>query len=235
MARERLMVPHLNEFASRQDLANALARTVGDRLDAALRETGTALLAVSGGATPSLFFESLSSMPLDWSKIVVTLIDERLVPESSGRSNAALVTKKLLQGPAASARFLPLYETGDAATDARTAEQKLTALRKKIDVAILGMGNDGHTASFFPDADELETVMDPAATATVAAIHAQSAGELRLTLTLPPLIRAGFMALHIEGAEKLATLQRVLQPGSHLPIRRVMDAATKPIEIYWAP
>lgn len=100
---------------------------------------------------------------------------------------------------------------------------------------MLGMGNDGHTASFFPDAVELEQLLDPTGKALVLPVHAQSAGEPRLTLTLPVIASGRFIALHIEGAEKLTTLEKALAPGSTLPIRRVIDAAKTPVEIFWAP
>ena len=227
--------PIQHSFASRDDLARALAQAVGRRLAAAVDAGSAALLAVSGGTTPDRFFETLSRAEIDWPKITVTLVDERLVPDASPRSNAALVKSKLLQNRAGAASFLPLYGSGDIAADAAAAERKLRAMGRAIDVALLGMGNDGHTASFFPDADELETLLDPAARHLVSGVHAKSAGEPRLTLTLPPLLDAGFLALHIEGAEKRATLERALIPGSRLPIRRVMDAARAPVEIYWAP
>lgn len=225
----------LHEFGSRDDLARSLAQTVSDRIAAAIASTSSAALAVSGGSTPGLFFEALSRADIDWSKVIITLVDERLVPDTSPRSNAALVKAKLLQGAASTATFLPLYSTGELVADATDAERRIKAIGRSLDVAILGMGNDGHTASFFPDAEELEALLDPAAQHTVSPVHADSAGEPRLTLTLPPLLDAAFLALHIEGAEKKATLERALAPGSQLPIRRVMDAAPKPVEIFWAP
>lgn len=229
-----MAAPVLHEFASREELARALAQTVSDRLRAAIDASGSALLAVSGGSTPGLFFDTLSQAGIDWPKVIVTLVDERLVPDTSPRSNAALVKSRLLQNAAAEATFLPLYTTGEMQSDLAAAEHRLNAIDRAIDVAILGMGNDGHTASFFPDADELERLLDPAATRPVSGVHAQTAGEPRLTLTLPPLLDAGFLALHIEGAEKKTTLDRALAPGPKLPIRRVMDAARRPVEIYWA-
>ncbi|MCO5063361.1 MAG: 6-phosphogluconolactonase [Rhizobiaceae bacterium] len=227
--------PVLHQFASRQDLARALAEAVSGRLAAAIERTSSALLAVSGGSTPGPFFDVLSCTDIDWPKVTVTLVDERLVPDTSPRSNAGLVRARLLQDRASAAAFLPLFGTGDVAADAAATEARLRALGRPIDVVVLGMGNDGHTASFFPDADELDALVDPAAQRLVAGVHAASAGEPRLTLTLPPLLDAGFIALHIEGAEKHATLERVLAPGSRLPIRRVMDAVDRPVEVYWAP
>jgi 6-phosphogluconolactonase len=157
------------------------------------------------------------------------------VPDTEPRSNAGLVKAKLLQNRAAGANFLPLYQSGDAGADMKEASRFLSTFFNPPDVAILGMGNDGHTASFFPDAVELEKLLDPQGTHEIASVHAQSAGELRLTLTLPLIARARFIALHIEGEEKQAALEKALSPGSTLPIRRMIDAAKTPVEIFWAP
>ena len=224
-----------HDFGSRELLAADLADRIAAQLSAAIAERDAATIAVSGGTTPALLFEMLSKSDIDWRSVNVTLIDERFVPESSPRSNANLVKAKLLQNKAAKANFLPLYASGDVSADISNAEHHLAVFHNPLDVAILGMGNDGHTASFFPDAEELERLLDPQSSDFVAAVHAQSAGELRLTLTLPLICRARFLALHIEGAEKLATLERALAPGSTLPIRRVIDAAHTPVEIFWAP
>lgn len=224
-----------NDFADRESLAAVLAETVAGTLSAEIRATLAASLAVSGGSTPARFFEVLSAADIDWSSVNVTLIDERYVPDTSPRSNAGLVKAKLLQNAAAAAHFLPLYHSGELDADLKEAEHFLTTFFNPPDVAILGMGNDGHTASFFPDARELESLLDPTSSDEIAAVHADSAGELRLTLTLSLIRRARFLALHIEGAEKLATLEKALAPGSILPIRRVIDAATSPVEIFWAP
>lgn len=225
-----------HDFDSRTALASALAGTVAGQLREAITATDKASLAVSGGSTPTLFFEILSQADLDWDKVTVTLIDERFVDETSSRSNASLARSKLLQGPASQATFVPLYrpaETLDAAaTEASAAVGKIGL---PIDVAILGMGNDGHTASFFPDASELDALLDPSAKAIVAPVHAQSAGEPRLTQTLPVIASARFIALHIEGAEKSAALKKALSNGSTPPIRLVIDAAQTPVEIFWAP
>lgn len=224
-----------NDFADRESLAAALAETVAGRLSDEIRASQAAGLAVSGGSTPARFFEVLSNTDIAWDSVNLTLIDERYVPDTSPRSNAALVKAKLKQNKAASANFLPLYGSGNLDADMKDAGHFLSTFFNPPDVAILGMGNDGHTASFFPDAKELEHLLDPASRDEIAAVHADSAGELRLTLTLALIRRARFIALHIEGAEKQATLEKALAPGSHLPIRRVIDAATSPVEIFWAP
>jgi len=224
-----------HDFASREELAAALTSVVAAQLDEAIERRGKAVLAVSGGSTPARFFKALSEAAVDWGKVVVTLVDERFVPETSPRSNAGLVKANLLQGKAALARFLPLATPlDDIAQAASTAEVGLRLLGLPLDVVVLGMGNDGHTASFFPDAEELEQLLDGRTPRLVSSVHAASAGEPRLTLTLPVIASARFLALHIEGEEKQATLERALSRGGKAPIRRVIDAAETPVEIFWA-
>lgn len=227
--------PTLHEFATRAALAEALAAAVSGTLADAIARRGTGLLAVSGGSTPGQFFATLSGAPINWSKVVVTLVDERLVPPSSPRSNARLVADRLLQGKAAAARFVPLYGgIDDAEASAALAEQRLGALPWPLDAVVLGMGTDGHTASFFPDAVNLEALLDPAQRDRVMPVHATSAIEPRLTLSLPAIVSAGMVALHIEGDEKRTVLNTAIGPDSSLPISAVFDAATQPVQIYWA-
>ena len=113
------------------------------------------------------------------------------------------------------------------------AGEALGDLPWPLDAAILGMGTDGHTASFFPDADNLEALLDPSQQAIVMPVHAASAVEPRLTLTLATIIKARFLGLHIEGGEKKAVLDRACA-GEDLPIRAVLDQASRPVQIYWA-
>ncbi len=225
-----------NIFASPRDLANALAVKVADSLRSAIDRRGEALIAVSGGKTPALFFRALSNEDLDWNKVTVTLVDERFVPTSSPRSNAALVAENLIQNRAAAASLVGLYRPADTAeVAARQADEELRVLPWPLDVAVLGMGLDGHTASFFPDAVELEALLDPAASQAIMAVNAPSAGEPRLTLPLSKLANAGAIALHIEGSGKRGVLEAALQPGKRMPVRTVLDHARTPVQVYWTP
>lgn len=232
------MNPARRSFGSREDLALALAEAVADDLRQGLAAHGRGCLAVSGGSTPGKFFGTLGRRrDVDWGNVTVTLVDERWVPEISDRSNAGLVNMKLLQGPAASAHFVPLYAGGaepDAAALDRSARQ-LEELPERFDAVILGMGNDGHTASFFPGGDNLAAALT--GTDTVVGMRAPGAGEARVTLTLGRLLATRNLYLHIEGEEKARTLEQALAEGpvEAMPIRAVLRQTVTPLNIYWSP
>lgn len=226
------------EFETGDALAEALAKRVADVLAQAVERDGAASLAVSGGSTPRGFFLALSKHALAWDKVAIALVDERFVPSSHERSNHRLVATLLLQNEAAFAQFVPLFADGiSAAEAARRAAGNIAAIKQPFDAVILGMGTDGHTASWFPQSDQLDTVTDPATDETVMAIDAPGAGEPRLTLTLPVIARAGLCILHIEGSGKKDVLDKALQPGpvSALPIRAALKKTGSPLQIYWAP
>ncbi len=230
--------PHMNAFASGDLLAEALARRVAGTLEAAIERDGAAALAVSGGSTPRAFFLALSQQMLAWDKVTVTLVDERFVPSSHERSNHRLVATLLLQNEAAFAQFVPLYaDHVDAPEAARRAAAHLAAMKRPLDVAVLGMGLDGHTASWFPASDQLAAVTDPETAETVLAIEAPGAGEPRLTLTLPVIARSDLCVLHIEGNDKKSVFEEALRPGTvdQLPVRALLRKTGNPLQVYWAP
>ena len=154
----------------------------------------------------------------------MTLVDERQVPDDSPRSNAKLVKESLLQDKAAAARFVPLFQNLAAAD------------LPDFDIAILGMGNDGHTASFFPQGDKLAAALDVNGKTAILEMNAPAAGEPRLTFTLPKLLAAQHLFLHIQGQDKMAVLDQALSGTDSLemPIRAVLYAKT-PVELYWCP
>lgn len=224
-------------FADKATLAKELAESVADRIRTAIADRGTAAIAVSGGSTPAKFFNVLGkTKDIDWDKVIVTLVDERWVDETSSRSNALLVNEKMLQGPAAVARFFPLYSGGDEPTDDAVAKTNalMADLPKPFAAVILGMGSDGHTASFFPGGDTLETALT--AEGPTLAIRAPGAGEPRITFTLPRLLDTDGLYLHIEGDEKASVLDAALGDGpvADMPIRAVLRSGA-PVTVYWSP
>lgn len=231
------MSPIRRTFGDRGELAFALADAVAANLNAGLAARGWAALAVSGGSTPARFFRALGARTdIDWGMVTVTLVDERWVDEGSDRSNARLVKANLLQGPAAAAAFVPLWQGGlepDAAGIAK-ANAAVSAI-PVLDAAVLGMGNDGHTASFFPGGDTLDEALTAAG--PVLAIRAPGAGEPRVTLTLRRLLAAEALYLHIEGNEKAEVLDKALGEGdvADMPVRAVLHQDEKPVTVFWCP
>ena len=227
----------LRRFASRADLAAYLADAVATDIRADLERKGTALLAVSGGSTPALFFEALSEIELAWDRVTVTLVDERWVPETSERSNAGLVARTLLRNEAADASFLPLYDASP------TPEEGAAHLRETFDclaatgfsAVVLGMGSDGHTASFFPGADRLEEVLALDGEPLHYGMRAPATGEPRITFSLSALLNTPSLYLHCEGAEKSAVLQRAHEPGpvADIPVRAILCQQLVPVNIIW--
>jgi 6-phosphogluconolactonase len=225
-----------HNFTDGAALAQALAAAVADDLRAGIAARGEAWVALSGGNTPKRFLQALSQQPLAWDSVVVTLVDERWVPATHERSNAKLVQENLLQGPAVAARFAPLYrETPEPEGAATELEADLP---QTFDAVVLGMGADGHTASFFPGGDHLAEALDPSGAARVLPMRAPGAGEPRITLTLPVLLAANRLYLHMEGAEKQTVLQRALSgegEGSDYPVRTVIAHVERPVAVFSCP
>lgn len=222
-------------FDTPDDAAVALADAVAKHLSERLLIAPRASLVVSGGSTPLPFFEALREKPLDWARIDVLLADERWVPEDDNDSNTRLVKENLLQGPASEARYLSLKQPGDTPADGLAAvEAALGDLHLPLDVLILGMGNDGHTASLFPDAPELELALDADSAEIVAPMTPPSQPQKRITLTLRSLSQAGFTALHLKGDDKLETLQAACRDTvkvREMPIRAFLKPG---LHVFWS-
>jgi 6-phosphogluconolactonase len=215
-------------YPDRGTLMRDLAELVADQLRAAHATKDRATLAVPGGTTPGPFLESLGEADLAWGDIRVMPTDERMVSELNARSNARLIRETLLRGSAAAAHFVDLYEPILGARTSRVA----AAL--PIDVLVLGMGADMHTASLFPGAPELAAALAPDAPPLLE-IHPPSQPEARLTLTAPALRGASVIHILITGADKLAALEVALADGpvTEAPVRVVLTAPC-PVTVHYA-
>jgi 6-phosphogluconolactonase len=226
-----------HEFADRLTLGDMLARDIASKLDAAVKARGKASLAVSGGSTPKLMFAVLAEQEIDWSKVTITLVDERWVGEDNERSNARLVKKTLIAHEAHVAGFQPLFDKAHVDdVDAALADvgQRVDALGKPFDVVVLGMGPDGHTASFFPGGDHLAQALDLDGKQSVVSMRAEGAGEPRITLSLPRVLDTRALYLHIEGNDKKDILGKAIA-GEDFPIAAVLKQDRVPVDVYWSP
>ncbi|ACO77786.1 6-phosphogluconolactonase [Azotobacter vinelandii CA] len=222
-----------HELADAETLATAMAQRVARALQAAIEARGRATLVVSGGRSPAAFFECLAEQPLEWERLTVVPADERWVPPGHPDSNAGLVRRHLLRGRAVQARFVGLYQPADShEAAARLADAALAGLSLPIDVLVLGMGEDGHTASLFPGSPNLDAALDPACPRRCLPMLAPGEPRRRLTLTLPLLASARSTLLQLQGDAKLATLRATLagEDARQMPIRAFLHS---PLEIYW--
>ncbi|MEX1166304.1 MAG: 6-phosphogluconolactonase [Hydrogenophaga sp.] len=215
-----------------------LALTIADELRAAIAERGQATLAVSGGKSPIALFEQLRELLLDWAKVTVLLVDERCVAHDHADSNTALVRQHLLQGAAAVATFSTLFD----ATSSELNEDNLTALVDAanqrlsttdfpLDVVVLGMGEDGHTASLFPAAPGLQNALE--SPGPIAWVRPTTAPHARLTFTLPVLLMARHVHLPLSGAKKLevyAAAQQAANPA--LPISLLLNSPACTVSVW---
>ena len=213
-----------------QDLANAVATT----LRAAIDSHGVATLVVSGGRSPVAFFECLAKQELPWAQVVISLADERWVPVSHADSNEGLVRRHLLRGPAAAARFIGLYQAAESLEKAALLANQALAELPPIDVLVLGMGDDGHTASLFPQSPNLHEALRIDCPQRCLPMQAPSVPRQRLSMTLSLLATARLPLLAIQGSSKLHTQSQALvcEDAASMPIRAFLRS---PLEIYWCP
>lgn len=215
----------------------AAALALADDLAAVLREAisarGQALIAVSGGRTPQSVFERLRQLAVDWSRVTITLTDERWVPLDNPNSNEKLVRSYLLQGSAAAAKYIPLFggekspEAGQPACEAR-----LKTLPLPFDAVYLGMGSDGHFASLFPGDDAVD-----ARDSFCVAVPASESRLPRMSLTAPAILNAGKIFLLFSGADKHAKYAEAKKAGSYkeIPLRVILSQTQTPVSVLTAP
>jgi 6-phosphogluconolactonase len=219
-------------------LSHALADKITGALDAAIGLRGGASLVVSGGKSPTTLFRILRTRDLDWSRVSVALVDERWVDPSSPDSNEHLVRSELLRDKAASARFIGLKNA--AATPeigAASAWESFAQVPRPFDVLVLGMGDDGHTASLFPNSPNLAGALDTAAAAACVGMRAPVAPQARMSLNLTALLDARRIFILLNGAAKWRTYVSASSAGpiAQMPVRAVLRQTRTPVEVMWAP
>ncbi len=227
---------HYKPFASAAELEDELAAQIAATLNEACAQRMRPSLVVSGGRTPAPLFEKLSHTDIPWPKIAVTLADERWVAADHDASNEKLVRSTLLQNKAASAEFISLT-TDHAIPEAglQDVEARLVDIPQPFDIVLLGMGDDGHTASLFPDAPELN-----------AALHSEnmchpmnpaSAEQARISLTASALLNSREIVVLISGRTKLEVMRAALSDDdvTQMPVRFLFRQQRVPVTFYWSP
>jgi 6-phosphogluconolactonase len=217
--------------------ARALSAAVGANLQEGLRRRQRASLIVPGGRTPIAFLDQLAAQPLGWSEVTVSLSDERLVPDDHADRNESLVRRHLNQGAAASARFASLVGSDPSfENQPAIAEHALAAMPRPFDAVVLGMGEDGHTASLFPGAPGTLEALDAARPQQAALIRPGSAPHARVSLTLRALLDARVVMILIEGESKRAAIERAVDGDlARYPIAALLQQTAVPVHLYYNP
>lgn len=216
----------------------AVADRLVEALDAAIAARRKAVFAGSGGSTPAPIYRRLAQADLDWSRMIVTLVDERFVDEDSPDSNARLLRETLLVGPAAAASLIGLRgSAGTPEAAAEAASRALAGAGARIDAALLGMGADGHILSMFPGNPALPDLLDPAAVPACLAVPAGANGapppQPRLSLNLAWLKTAGAVVLALAGEEKRRVFETEWRGDPQTSPVAALRAAGIPLEVFW--
>ncbi|EQB31424.1 6-phosphogluconolactonase [Sphingobium ummariense] len=222
-----------HDFDDGAAAAADLARRIEALLAAAIAQRGVAAIALSGGRSPRPVLEALSAAPLDWGKVVVTLVDERWVAPDHADSNERLLRETLLQGAAAAARFVPMKNgAANAYAGQPECEAAFAALPWPLDIVLLGMGEDGHTASLFPGAAEL--VEGLSTDALTLAVTPPAAPHQRMSMSAKAILSSRHIFLQIGGAAKRAVYDRAMAGGpvEELPIRVALLQDEVPVEVW---
>ena len=230
-------------FEQRNHLFTALVAECQDVISEALSKHGVATLLVSGGTTPAPLYEALSKTDLNWKKIKIALVDERWVDQDHSASNEALIRRSLLINNAKNAEFIGMKSPAKTAIAGQSeTEERYGKLPQPFSLAIVGMGNDGHTASLFPHADGLSEALNPNSDKLTVAINAKQSevtgpNTERLSLSLSALMKTERLIILFTGEDKLAVFSAAQKPGpvEDMPIRALIHQEHVPVELYWAP
>src|SRR5882757_1655412 len=224
-------------YADIETLSRELATLIAGSLAAAIGARGLASLVVSGGRSPVRLFEILRAQPLDWGHVCVALADERWVSPEDADSNERLVREVLLRDHAAPARFLGL-KNGAPTPDlgAVSAWETFARVPRPFDAVVLGMGDDGHTASLFPGSPNLPSALNPAAVPGCVGMRAPVVPHSRLSLNLSALLDSRRIVVLIAGDEKWRTYLAASAQGpvQDMPLRAVLRQTRTPVEVMWS-
>ena len=225
------------EHRDPESWVHAIAADLERFLAVELAIRGQARMLLSGGTTPAPAYEQLAAAPLDWSRITVGLVDERWLSPQDSASNTRLLRESLLDRVDI-ARFEPLVREGLSLAESVHAANLEARHAAEACVAVLGMGNDGHTASLFPGSADLDRALaseQPYAALDATGCPVSGQWPLRITLTPAGLARTRHRLLLLRGGAKREVFLRALEGDDvrELPIRTALDIGIEPLRVHW--
>ncbi|STX28708.1 6-phosphogluconolactonase [Legionella beliardensis] len=227
---------HIQQFNDTDSLNDFLCKKLQAILAEAIKSRGQAYLVVSGGKTPAPLFKQLSEIDLEWDKVTILLADERWLPSSSEDSNEGMLKRNLLINKAKKASYISLLTNAESPYQGVPEIQDCLSHLPQFDVVILGMGEDGHTASLFPCSNEIEAGLTDLHSAVIAVTPTTAPYE-RISLTKNRLINSRFIFLHLVGENKLAVLKQAMagQDATAMPIRAFLHHPSTDVQVMFAP
>ncbi|HEU0044641.1 6-phosphogluconolactonase [Sphingomonas sp.] len=227
------------EYDDAEELAAAVAGDLQFVIESALDARGTAVIALAGGNTPSAAYTKLAAAKLDWKRVTIIPTDERIVPLGDKLSNVTMIGKTFIPK---GARVMPIVPqaTTDHKAAGRSADALMQDLHWPLDLCLLGIGEDGHTASIFPGADYDEALSGPRERRALGVMPdplPPEAPVARVTLSRQGIVTAKALTIIIAGAAKRKVLEDAIKQGesSPYPIGRVLAEVELPVDIHWAP
>lgn len=227
---------NFNEFDTRAEAAIAAGKRIISALHRRLETDRDAAIVVSGGSTPAPVYSYMAHKELDWHRVHVLLSDERWVAADHPDSNENMLRTAMERSRASYAQ-IAAYADLTKTVDERCSEldEEIGSLPLPFTSVLLGMGDDGHFASLFPDANDLQQALDLQSPHSFVPVETASSPYPRLSMTLTALLRSDEILLLISGADKRAVLERAAEPGSDLPISHLLRQQRVPVDVFWAP
>ncbi|MFN3435135.1 MAG: 6-phosphogluconolactonase [Sphingomonas sp.] len=227
------------EYDDAGELADAIAGDIQFVIESALDARGSAVIALAGGKTPFPAYQKLASAKLDWKRVTIVPGDERIVPLGDPLSNVTQLGKLFIPK---GARVIPIVpkQTDDYKAAGRSADALMQDLHWPLDLCLLGMGGDGHTASIFPGPDFDEALNGPKERRMLGVMPdplPPEAPVARVTLSRQGIVTARALMIALTGKDKRQVLEQAIEqgPSSPYPIGRVLADAELPVDIHWAP
>lgn len=220
----------IKKFDSKNELENTLVTEIVSEISAAIEAHGDARILVSGGGTPLPLYRLLSAANVEWSKVKIGLVDERFVPLESEFNNGSQIHQAFSHAAAKSASFIGMVENADDLNEnMKLVNENYQLFLDRTDFTLLGMGEDGHTASLFPDDPASEEIL----MSDVLGVFPTKAPNYpfqRITCSKQMLLNSTTLVLFIVGDRKLEILNN--SSTAHLPISSFLENVPN-LEVYY--
>ncbi len=223
-----------HRFDTRDEASAAAAERIAELLENRLQHQARASFVISGGSSPLECFAALARTPLDWDRVDVLLSDERWVPPEHEDSNENMARAALLVDKASEATLQPVYAEG-VSPEERCDELQDPLPELPFSCSLIGMGSDGHFASLFPDADNLEFGLDVESGRLYIPVTTAASPHPRVSMTLAGISRSDEVVLLFFGEEKLAVYERARADSNGFPVSKLLRQKRAPVRVFWAP